>query len=222
MMQMSGIRVAATVLILAAFYGVEKLDFSHQPFGHDVVIAAFLFIVAAIATVSIDQIRRGQRQIQIEEGTWVEAEWNKPRKLTDLLLDPTGNNLKTYRKAASFMALGLVICVIMAVDAPWKQDTVNATMLLAGLALAMLLAFLFWRNRPRFKRVELTGMGYMCGLTLFIYNFHQYKAGLGFAHGTWPAAVILFNLVVVLVYAAFISVFIWKRDRESQGHNLSP
>lgn len=210
MMQMIGLRIAAAAVIGAAFYGVQKLDFSHQPFGHDVVFAAFLFIATAAATVLIDQARRGQRQIQIEEGTLLEAEWQKPRNETD----PSGDKVKNFRKAANYKAIGLVCCVMMAIWMPWKQDPVKALMGLALLALLGVLSFLFWQNRPRFQRVGLRGMVSMCALTIIMYDFHQYKSGLGAAISTWPAAAIAFNLVVVLAYAAFIGIYVWTRGRE--------
>ena len=110
------------------------------------------------------------------------------------------------------MALGLVICGIMAAEVSWKRDMFKA---MIGLTIPMLLialSFLFWRNRPRFVGAGLRGIVYMCGLTLFVYNFQQYKAGLGFANGTWPAASIWFNLVVVLAYAALIAIHAWQGD----------
>jgi RNA polymerase sigma factor (sigma-70 family) len=220
--QMIGVRLAATVLILMVFYGVLKLDFSRQPLAHDAVMAAFLFVSAAVATISFDHTRRGQRQIQMEEDTLVEAEWKRPRRETEPSSGPNGNNseLKTHLKSARSMAVGVVISAMMAIQAPWKQYPVEALMILALLALAVFLSWRRWRNRPRFERIGLKGMVCMCVLTLLGYNIHQYKSGLGAANGTPSAVVILFNLAVMLIYAAFIGIYALKRQREFRSPPL--
>jgi hypothetical protein len=50
-------------------------------------------------------------------------------------------------------------------------------------------------------------------MTLFFFNRQQYlaQAGLDVSHIVSPAEVFAFNLVVVLAYAAFVGILVWKR-----------
>jgi hypothetical protein len=115
------------------------------------------------------------------------------------------------------MAFGLVLSVILIFEGPWKTDLHKAPLWLAYFVLTLLLSFLRWRNRPRFNYNKLAGpmgMVYMCGISLLGFNLHQSQSWLGISNGTLPASVILFNLVVLLAYGAFIGIFLWKRKTD--------
>jgi hypothetical protein len=58
--------------------------------------------------------------------------------------------------------------------------------------------------------------------TLFSFNFHQYQARAGSDASTIasPAEVLTFNLAVVLAYAAFVGILVWKRKAAFQSMPL--
>jgi len=64
------------------------------------------------------------------------------------------------------------------------------------------------------------GMVYSCGITLLGFNFHQDQAWRSAATVTLPGAVLIFNLVMALVYAAFIGIFMWKHKDEFRSSPL--
>ena len=50
-------------------------------------------------------------------------------------------------------------------------------------------------------------------MTLFIVNFHQYRAqaGLIAASVASPTVMLAFNLIVAFAYAVFFGIILWKR-----------
>ena len=50
-------------------------------------------------------------------------------------------------------------------------------------------------------------------MTLFFFNRHQYlaRAGQDVSSIASPAEVLAFNLVVVLAYAVFVGILVWRR-----------
>ena len=218
-LQMIGFRIVAGVLLVAGLFGFRMLNFSHQPLARDTVFAILMFTLAIICTAIFDYSSRRQRQIQIEDGTWVEAEWTKPRKDTESSLNPTGagSKLKTYLKAVRFQAALAVLFLLMILQSPWKRHLGDALWRLAALALILLLAFRSWQNRPRYQSLRLGGLLWIAascaGLTLFEYNSHQSleSARVPVSNIALPHAAIVFNAVIVLAYAVFTGMFNWKR-----------
>jgi hypothetical protein len=56
-------------------------------------------------------------------------------------------------------------------------------------------------------------------MTLFFFNRQQYlaRAGSDVAHTISPTEIFIFNLVVVLAYAAFVGTLVWMRKRSSSS-----
>ena len=85
----------------------------------------------------------------------------------------------------------------------------------AGLALTLFLAFRDWQQRPRFQSLWLAGLvtigRTMCGLTLPHYNLNQYELWPGDPDAASPAVMIIFNVVVLLVYATFNSFKFYRQ-----------
>jgi RNA polymerase sigma factor (sigma-70 family) len=221
LLRMIGLRIVTALVSLAAFYGIRQI--SNDAFAHEMVLGAFLFVLAVCITLLLDYTGRHQRQIQIEEGTFSEAEWKAPRRETDFASGER-SRMKRYFKAAGFLAFFLVWFAIMSIEAPWKQARARAAIMSGGLAITLALAFRNWQRRPRFPSLRPGGLllisGSMCGLTLLHYNLRQYESGLWISNAAALPGVILFNAVVLLIYAAFICSFAWKRNwisRDRQG-----
>jgi RNA polymerase sigma factor (sigma-70 family) len=213
-LQMIGVRIVATVVALTALACYSKLDWAGRPVAHQALSAGFIFVLVASATVLFDYSSRRQREIQMEDGTWVEAEWKLPKRDTGWWLNPDADRQARgkYFKAAKFMAFGVALTLVMAAGGPWKDDPGKAMVLSAGLALAFWLSLRQWLRRPRFDTLRIGWVGVLwCGMTLLHYNILAFAGGLGAPVGGSLTVVVAFNLIVVFVYAAFIGVFAWMR-----------
>jgi hypothetical protein len=217
MLQMIGLRLLAGLLFVTVCFAAGMIDYPHGPVGFELLRPVFIYIACVTGTVLFAYSSRRQQQIQIEENTFVPAEWIAPRKETDRGMDSGGGELTKHLKAAKFMALGLAISAVMIAQAPWQKHFGQAVGWAAAWALTMLWSYWAWRNRPRFQSLRsgwvivfplLMGL-----LTLFIFNLHQYQAQTGSNDLPLasPAEIFTFNLVVVLAYAAFIGILVQKR-----------
>ncbi len=220
MLQVLGIRFAATLFSVVVCFGIEQLVFFPSPVAHEMLIAAFVFSIYVFATWLFIHSSRRQQQIQIEENTFVEAEWTTPRKHTGSTVDSVGIKSNTHLKSARFMAFVLVMSAGLIFQAPWKQHLDHAILLTAVLVLGLFWSFRRMQNSPRYQSLRSAWnvftpvvMGLM---TLFFFNLHQYQAKTGSdaASIASPTEVFSFNLVVTLAYAAFFGILIWIRQRE--------
>lgn len=213
LLQMIGVRILAIIGALPVFFVLQK--FSGTPFIYDIAFAVFLFAMAVVMTLFLDYTSRRQRQIQLEDGTWVKAEWEIPRQAAESSANAGQGRLQIHLKAARFMAFFLVWFVVMAVAGPWRRDWVRALTGAVALTLVLFLAFRNWLSSPRFRSLRLKELAAiactMCGLTLLEYNLRETDRTLWDLGGGVATARILFNLVVILAYAAFVGLFIWKR-----------
>jgi RNA polymerase sigma factor (sigma-70 family) len=216
-LQMIGVRIVAVSLIFAVSYGILKFDFSHQPLSREMLRAAYVFSIYVLAMMLFAYSSRRREKIQIEEETFMEAEWTTPRRDTDSKANPSNTQLNTNFKALKFKAFMLVLAAYMIFQEPWKQDLVQALLWSAILVLCLFWGCHIWKNLPRFQSLRsgwVFASPIIMGLaTLFSFNFHQYQAQAGSDASTiaLPAEVFTFNLVVVLAYAAFIGILVWKR-----------
>jgi len=218
MLQMIGVRIVVALIVFGAFFGISKFYFSQQPFFSDILKAAFLFIFTVMSTFFFDYTSRRQRQIQIEEGTWVEAEWEKPRRETEPGSSPAGENSKSkiYLKMARFMAFALACFVVFAFQTLRSHES-GQILLLLFFVLVLFLSFHGWQHRPRFQSPRFSwqiAIPLIMGtVTLLCYNINQFSApaGLSDSKSSSPTIVIVFNAVVVFAYAAFIGIIVRKR-----------
>jgi hypothetical protein len=225
-LQIIGIRIVIVLIVLGGIFGIEKI--SSQALVSDITLAVFIFLVAVMGTVLVEYTNRRQRQLQIEEGTWVETEWKVPRKKDESLLG-LARKLKNYIRTARFKGFIFMLVAMALMQKLWK-DLGAALPLLIVWPLCLFLDFNNWQNSPRYKMQGVNssvGIVLMCGLiTLLEYNFSRYISQILTLTGSRvntsnissPAVAITFNLVVVLVYAIFIAVLIWKR-KKNDGQN---
>jgi hypothetical protein len=160
---------------------------------------------------------RRRQQIQIEDNTFVETEWTRPRKVTDVIADTADAKSKARSKVVKFMALGIGMLVFVVTQESWKQHLGHAILMSTCMVICLVWSFLRWQNHPRFQSLRSTWFVYypvlMGLLTLFFFNYHQYLARTNsdISRIASAAEVFTFNLVVVLAYAAFIGIVVWKR-----------
>ena len=216
-LQMIGVRIVAVSLIFAVSFGILKFDFSHQPLTRETLRAAYVFSIYVLAMMLFAYSSRRRQQIQIEEKTFMEAEWTAPRRDTDSTANPSNTRLNTNFKALKFRAFILVLAAFMIFQEPWKRDLVQAILCSAIMVLCVFWGYHIWKNLPRFQSLRsgwVFASPIIMGLmTLFSFNFHQYQAQAGSDAATIasPAEVLTFNLAVVLAYAAFVGIVVWKR-----------
>jgi uncharacterized membrane protein len=160
---------------------------------------------------------RRRQQIQIEDNTFVEAEWTMPRKVTDSTPNSVDAKSKDKLKAARFMALGIGMTIFVMTQESWKQHLGHAVLMTAYFTLALFWSFMQWQNRPRYHSLRSSWFvvfSVLAGLaTLLFFNFYQYQAQMGsdVSRTASPTEVFTFNLVVALAYTVFVGILVWKR-----------
>jgi RNA polymerase sigma factor (sigma-70 family) len=226
MQQWHGKRMLLTLAVFALFFAAMRLDFFHAPIHRDYLLAAGLFVFCVCSTLVFAYHCRRRQQIQIEDNTFVAAEWTMPRKVTDSTADADGAKSKDKLKVARFMAFGIGMMIFVMTQESWKEHLGHAVLITAYFALALFWCFLQWQNRPRFNSLRagwFRVFPVLAGLaTLLSFNRQQYLALASSdpAHIASPAEVFNFNLMVVLTYAAFIGILVWKRKTEFQSMPL--
>ena len=219
--EMFGKRQLISLLLFGIFFAALRLDFFRVPMHFDFFAAAYIFFFCVYAVTNFDRHSRRRQQIQIEDHTFVEAEWTMPRRVTDATADPAGAKSKDKLKAVRFMALGIGMAVFVIAQESWKQNLGHAVFMTAFMTLALSRGFLAWRNRPRYLSLRSGAFivfPILAGLmTLFFFNRQQYlaQAGSDVARIAPPAVVIGFNLTVILAYAVFAGILVWLRRRRS-------
>lgn len=215
----SGKRWFLSLLLFAVFFAPLKLDFFRVPIHRDFWAAAFAFFFCVYWMVIFAWHTRRRQQIQIEDNTFVEAEWTMPRKVTDAAADSVGAKSKDKLKWVKFLAGAIVWAVWVMTRQEWKQHLGHALLWAALVALLLFRGFLGWRNSPRFQSLRsgwLVIFPVSIGLmTLFLFNRQQYlaRAGSDVSYIVSPAEVVTFNLVVTLAYASLVGILVWKRKK---------
>jgi RNA polymerase sigma factor (sigma-70 family) len=108
MLRMFARRTVFALLFAAAVLVAVKFDFFHMPMHVDVIVAAFFFYTCVDAVILSGQQTGGRKQIQIEDNTYVEAEWTIPRKFTDPPADSAGSRAKNLLRGLRFTAFAMV------------------------------------------------------------------------------------------------------------------
>jgi RNA polymerase sigma factor (sigma-70 family) len=222
-LQMMEVRLVAVLLLIAAYFGIGKLGLAFVPVTGEFLRAAYVFSIYALTMGLFAYGTRQQQQIQIEENTFVEAEWTMPRKHTDFATNSPNAKSNSNLKAVKFMAFGLALTAVMIAQAPWKQHLGHAILWSALLLLSLSWSCYAWQNRPRYQSLRsgwVIAMPLLIGvMTLFLFNLHQYQAqaAADVSRIASPAEIIAFNFAVVLAYAAFTGIIVWKRKTESRS-----
>ena len=217
-LQMIGLRIVAILLVGAAFFGAMKFGSFHTPFAYEIFYVACVTVGTFILTGFIAYSSRRRRTIQIEDGTFVAAEWSSPRKETDSVANQPGDKSKYSDKYRvwRFIAIALGFSVMIVARAPSIQHVEQGAFMLALMSL-----FYFWlirnaRNFPHYQCLSLARLARIPAnvgvITLLVIDLHQYQL-YAFSHAVTAAplsAVIFFNIAVVLVYALFIGILLWK------------
>jgi RNA polymerase sigma factor (sigma-70 family) len=188
---------------------VRNLD----PLAHDIAMAAFIFGFVVTSMVSMAAHDRRRRQIQIEDGTWSEADWTAPETPRNLLTATPGPESNRYRLRLLFAAVTGVVLTVAAI-----QEAMAGRWVLA--AIATVVTVRIPRGIRRMRREPRFGFGFSskvygviwCGfVTLYYYNFRHRAVWTGPVGGF--AGVIAFNAGVILVYA----VFVWILARKARN-----
>jgi RNA polymerase sigma factor (sigma-70 family) len=223
LLQMIGVRIVAGLVIFAVSFGILKLDFSHQPLFNEMLRAGYVFSIYVIAMMLFIYSSRRRQQIQVEDKTFVEAEWTTPRRDTDSAADASNTRSGTNLKALKFRAFIFVLAAVMIFQEPWKQDLVQSILWSAIVMLCVFWGHHVWKNLPRFQSLR-SGWVFVSPIimglmTLFFFNLHHYQAQTGSDALiiASPAEVFTFNLVVTMAYAAFVGILVWKRKHTLAG-----
>jgi RNA polymerase sigma factor (sigma-70 family) len=209
MVRMFRRRMTVYLLWVAVYAVATKCDFFQVPIHFDFFLAAFIFYFFCVDLLILareQNLRR--RQIQIEDNTYVAAEWTMPRKVTDPTADAV--NVNNILKALKFGAFGMILSLMIwwivggqqALTQAWKvrlkYPVVEASLIIAALlmtvgnALAVFMGFWGWQKRPRFMPIRGDGppprglilfpiiFPIVIGLmTLFVFDLYQCLANNG-------------------------------------------
>ena len=229
-------RTTVYLLWVAVYVVAMKCDFFQTPLHFDFFLAAFVFYVFCVDLLILareQNLRR--RRIQIEDNTYVEAEWTIPRKVTDPTADSV--NVKNILKAVKYGAFGIISGYIIWWIGGGRQVFTNAwhlrlkypvvetalisaaLIMTAGFILVIPMAFLRWQKRPRFLQIHGDGpqprsfvvfpimFPIVIGLmTLAIFDLYQCRANNGLHDSTTSASPIEV-LVFNLVVALVYTAF---------------
>ena len=221
MLQMIGVRFVGCLFLFLMYFGLEQLVHSHSHIAQDSLTAALVFSAYVIGMWLFVYGSRRQQQIQIEDKTFVQAEWTTPRKETDSMANPLGTKSNTNATAARFMAFLVFLTAIMIFQTPWIEHLDRAILWSSALLLALVWSFLRWQKRPRYQSLQsgwvVTSPVLMGLVTLCVFNLHQYQAQAGTDVSSSASAneVFVFNLVVVSAYAAFVGIILAWKHKES-------
>jgi hypothetical protein len=234
---MCGMRMCFILLSFATFFIAMQFAFFLVPIHFDYLVAAFFFYfcVDAVFLFAYQSYRR--QQIQIEDKTYVEAEWRIPRRFTDSKADSVSSKMNDRLRLVRLAAFGIVsgtmvgalvggFGVMVATQRTWQQQEqdwggpILVTACIAAAVITLLhLGFAGSKFLPRFSEPQRSRSFFVppiiMGLcTLFFFNFRQYvahTAGNTFNRAS-PTEILVFNVIVVLAYAAFINgIRAWKR-----------
>src|SRR4029077_18906698 len=141
-----------------------------------------------------------RQQIQVEDNTYVEAEWRIPRRLTESESDSVrpkmNDGLKLVRLAAFGVVSGAMVGavvgamgVMVATQRTWQQQQqhwegpvlMTACIAAAGVALLQLLNFARRKHLPRFPQLQRSRKFFVAPIilglcTLWFFNFRQFVA----------------------------------------------
>ncbi|HTB85140.1 MAG TPA: sigma-70 family RNA polymerase sigma factor [Candidatus Sulfotelmatobacter sp.] len=227
-------RAVAYLLWLAVYVAAMECDFFQAPIHFDFFLAAFIFYFFCVDLLILAReqgLRR--RQMQIEDNTYVAAEWNLPRNVTD----PTVNavTVKNMLKAFRFQIFASILFfailfwfnghnLYQAWELRLKYPVVERAIIIAAsivtvsFVVGIYTGFLQWRKRPRFMPIRGDGplprglivfpilFPLAIGLlTLAIFDVHECLVNDGRHDSVMmtPGEILVFNFVVVLVYTAF-------------------
>jgi RNA polymerase sigma factor (sigma-70 family) len=209
MVRMFRVRAAVYLLWAAAYVIAAKCDLFQKPICVDFFAAAFVFYFFCIDLMILTReqgLRR--RQIQIEDKTYVEAEWTTPRKVTDPAINAFNvkNMLKAFRFGIFRMILACTIWFLLggghALEGGWKVRSqhpaaevclyLTLAILVVTFAMSPYAQLLGWQKRPRFSPIRGDGpppRGFvvfpimfpiLIGLmTLAVFTIHEHWANDG-------------------------------------------
>jgi RNA polymerase sigma factor (sigma-70 family) len=224
MIRMVWIRVVFLIVSLALLYFcMRTVDAMRHPLVFETAMAAFIFGAALFMVVLFGYFDRRRRQIEAD-GT-CPAETGKSGEAPASPLRKASKR-NVYVAAAAGTAFPLAWLLVAAVRAFRTGLWVTGLLTLLVGGMGFFLAVRSWKRRPQQfinldfgKMVQIVAL---CGLmTLVQYNLGRYFRGI-VAIGrnsmetvvTGRGAVVAFNAVIVLVYAAFIGILVWRRRRE--------
>jgi len=222
--QMAGVRLVTMVLLVLACLGWDKFGSSLTPFAGEVLAYAFVFFCFVLASGGLIFSSQRRRQIQIEDGTFDEAEWKLPRRETESAAQGPGTKSNPGFRWLKLTAFLLAMYACLFFHSFQKQDLVSAIRqhLGAGIFCLVLLFWSFrnWRNQPRYWSLR-TGWNMKAPIvfglmSLLAFNVQQYQAHAGsdLASAASPAEIITFNAAEALAYALFAVIVFWKRKNE--------
>ena len=209
MVRMFTMRATAYLFWVAMYFIAMKFNFFSVPIYFDFFLAAFIFYFFCIGGMILAReqgLRR--RQIQIEDNTYVEAEWTMPRKFTDPTVDAV--NVKNILIALRFWIFVPILLYTIWFQIyghnlyqAWKlrlkfpvveKAFIFAVVIMAaGFVVGLYTRFLQWKKRPRFiipiRADDPPPRGFIVFpiifpiviglLTLTVFNLYQYLANDG-------------------------------------------
>jgi RNA polymerase sigma factor (sigma-70 family) len=219
---MVSIQSGLLVLFFAAIWNFGEVIFGPASFGANILRAMIIFLYC-ILNVGLSMFqRRRLLQIQIEEKTFDENDLKWPKKETDPAANSPGTKSFSNLKVAKLLAFALVIAAISIFQMLRNHDFRIAIVVSIFYALTFFWAWRHLKNPPRLinwhgRRSGIClidiPMPILCGsMTLFSFNRWS-RAHPDLLSVASSAEVTAFNFIVVLAYALFIGILLWKCDR---------
>lgn len=214
LLQNIALQVLGTAVAGLGYYVLAKQHWFEGFPARMIFNSAAIFVGAALGSMLVLYISRRRREIQLSDGTYVEAEWTQPREVTDRSSD--GKSTGLYRQGARYLAFIFAWIVVTAAEAPWRQAPAVGIGALVCFAFYSLWFFRRWKNRPRYEVLQTRRFYYWLAIvpglgTLFLFNKQWWGHRPLLAS---PHLAIAFNVVVVVAYTALYAFLTWWEKRE--------
>jgi len=174
----------------------------------DVTVAAMAYALAVYSVVMFEYKNRRLKQIQIEEGTWVAAEWMPEGRREGFSLKASGDGSKANSYASLAFAIGVVVFfVALAFSQAISGHWIRALLYLGVCAVSLFRNIRAWKHQPRFDARFSTCVRFagLFGLfTLVFYNLSLFRRTVSAADA---GTIIGFNLGVVLAGQVNVAEF---------------
>jgi hypothetical protein len=213
-LQMFGMRIIFILLSFVLVFVAMKFTFFRVPIHFDYLAAALFFCFCFDAAFFSNCQSYRRQQIQIEDNTFVDAEWRNPGRFTDSVRPKFG------RLSAFGIISGSMVGIMLG-----GNVLAGACIAVAFVVLLQIVSFVRRHHIPRFQPLHLQRVSLVSPiltglLTLgFLYRPQYVAHTLPHTIGNSvnresPTEILVFNLIVILAYTGFfIGLLAWRRKR---------
>ncbi|HXI85446.1 MAG TPA: sigma-70 family RNA polymerase sigma factor [Verrucomicrobiae bacterium] len=207
--------VSMVVLVVGIFIGLALRDTVRHMDQQtlDVTVAVLAFALAVYSIVAAEYKNRRRKQIQIEDGTWVAAEWMAEGKREGFSLKAGQGGSKANSYASLAFAIGIVVFVALAFSKAISGHWIRALLYLGICAVSLFRNIRAWKHQPRFDARFSTWARFAGMFGVFTLVFYNLSVFRGPPNVTTAGTIIGFNLGIVVAYGVLLWMLAWYHEK---------